>query len=132
MVGLGSEAMDVRPLDLADEAEVQQFYDVSWRAEMGDGRPWNGHWTHDELVASLREPVGDQRMEGFSVFDGATIVGAGVVGFSSLANLDKAWVFPMVDPPRRRQGHGSALLGGLLHRCGELGRTTISMGSVYA
>ena len=46
-VGPGAyvRGMQVRPLDLHDDAQMRTFYDVSWRAEMDDGRPWNGHCT---------------------------------------------------------------------------------------
>ncbi|NUR09003.1 MAG: GNAT family N-acetyltransferase [Nocardioidaceae bacterium] len=124
--------MDARPLDLADDAEVQQFYDVSWRAEMDDGRPWNVHWSREELLTTLREPTADQRMEGFVVVDGDRVVASGVLGLSLRDNVDKAWAYPMVDPPRRRAGAGTALVGAMLARCRELGRPTVSMNAAYA
>jgi len=101
--------METRPLDAFDDEQMRAFYDVSWRAEMEDGRPWNGHWTFEELADQLRTPSGDHRLDGVAAYDGETLVGAGVIGRSLHTNLDKAWVFPMVDPPCRRRGAGSAL-----------------------
>jgi RimJ/RimL family protein N-acetyltransferase len=111
---------------------VKQFFDVTYRAEMEDGRPWNVHWTESELTTTLREPVGDFRMDGFCVDEDGTTKGAGLVGYSTLDNLDKAWVFPTVDPPHRGRGLGSALMSGLLDHCAHLGRTTVTLNAAYA
>jgi GNAT superfamily N-acetyltransferase len=125
--------METRPLDPFDDAQMRAFYDVSWRAEMEDGRPWNTHWTHDELAASLREPPDDHRMEGLQLLDhDGTVLAAGVIGYGLLDNTDKAWVYPMVDPPVRRRGHGTALLEALIARCLALGRSTVTMSASYA
>ena len=130
---LGSVPMETRALDPFDDAQMRAFYDVTWRAEMEDGRPWNIHWTHDELAASLRESPDDHKMEGVQLLDDdGTVLAAGVIGYGLLDNTDKAWVFPMVDPPVRRQGHGTALLEGLIARCHELGRSTVTMNASYA
>jgi GNAT superfamily N-acetyltransferase len=125
--------METRPLDPFDDAQMRAFYDVTWRAEMEDGRPWNIHWTHDELAASLRESPSDHKMEGVQLLDDdGTVLAAGVMGYGLLDNTDKAWVYPMVEPSVRRHGHGSALLEGLIGRCRELGRTTVTMNASYA
>ena len=125
--------METRALDPFDDAQMRAFYDVTWRAEMEDGRPWNGHWTHDELAASLRESPDDHKMEGVQLLgDDGTVLAAGVIGYGLLDNTDKAWVYPMVDPPVRRQGHGTALLEDLIARCHELGRSTVTMNASYA
>jgi GNAT superfamily N-acetyltransferase len=125
--------METGALDPFDDAQMRAFYDVTWRAEMEDGRPWNIHWTHDELAASLRESPDDHKMEGVQVLgDDGTVMAAGVIGYGLLDNTDKAWVYPMVDPPRRRHGHGTTLLEGLIARCHELGRSTVTMNASYA
>jgi GNAT superfamily N-acetyltransferase len=125
--------VETRALDPFDDAQMRAFYAVTWRAEMEDGRPWNIHWTHDELAASLRESPEDHRMEGVQLLDDdGTVLAAGVVGYGLLDNTDKAWVYPMVDPPVRRRRHGTALLEGLVARCHELGRTTVTMNASYA
>lgn len=125
--------METRRLDAFDDQQMRAFYDVTWRAEMEDGRPWNGHWTHAELASNLRESLGDHRMEGVQVLDDdGTVVAAGVVGYTLLDNTDKAWVYPMVDPLRRRQGFGTALLAGLVDRCRELGRSVVTTSASYA
>ena len=124
--------METRPLDAFDDEQMRAFYDVSWRAEMEDGRPWNGHWTYEELADRLRTPSGDHRLDGISVLEGDTVVGAGVIGRSLHDNLDKAWIFPMVDPPHRRRGAGSALVDALLEDARADGRTIVQMSTTYA
>ena len=101
--------MRTRPLDPFDDEQMRAFYDVSWRAEMEDGRPWNGHWTYDELTSTLREPNRDRLMLGHCVYDADTLVGAGIINLGLLDNTDKGWVFAMVDPPYRRRGAGTEL-----------------------
>ena len=93
--------MEVRPLDPHDDAQMRAFYDVSWRAEMDDGRPWNGHWTYDELASTLRDTTPEHRAAGVAAYDGDRLVGAGISMWSEADNVDKAFVFPMVDPPAR-------------------------------
>ena len=54
--------MHARPLDPHDDAQMRAFYDVSWRAEMEDDRPWNGHWTYDELASTLCDTTPEHRL----------------------------------------------------------------------
>jgi RimJ/RimL family protein N-acetyltransferase len=124
--------MQTRPLDPFDDAEMRAFYDVSYRAEMEDGRPWNGHWTYGEVASMLREPSADHEWVGLCTFDGQHLVGAGMAGFSLLDNTDKAYVFPMVDPPARGHGVGGELLDALVRSCADRGRTTVTSNAAYA
>lgn len=124
--------MEIRPLDLADDDEVRRFYDVSYRAEMQDGRPWNGHWTFDEVASLLREQTPDDQAASLAAYDGTTLVGAGLVMYSLVDNTDKAYVFPMVDPPARGSGAGGALVEALVDHCRGLGRTTVTSNAAYA
>jgi GNAT superfamily N-acetyltransferase len=124
--------MQTRPLDPFDDEQLRAFYDVSWRAEMEDGRPWNGHWTYEELTAELREPNRDRLMLGHCAYDGDTLVGAGVVNLGLLDNTDKGWVFAMVDPPHRRRGAGTALVEDMVDRVRADGRTEVLSSASYA
>jgi GNAT superfamily N-acetyltransferase len=124
--------MQTRTLDPHDDEQLHAFYDVSYRAEMEDGRPWNGHWTFDEVASLVREKTPDNQVLGLCVYDGAALVGAGLAMYSLVDNTDKAYVFPMVDPPARGRGAGGALVEALVERCRELGRTTITSNAAYA
>jgi GNAT superfamily N-acetyltransferase len=124
--------MEVRPLDLKDDAQVRAFYDVSWRAEMEDGRPWNGHWTYDELASTLRDTTPAHQVAGLAAYDGDRLVGAGIATWSDLDNLDKGYVFPMVDPPARGRGVGGVLVEALVEHHRAAGRTIVTSEAAYA
>ena len=106
--------LELRPLDLGDDAQVRRVHEIGWRAEKEDGRAWNDFWTYDELARVLREPTGDMQTDAWCAFDGDRMVGAGVVELSLLDNLDKAFVFPVVEPELRGRGIGGFVLDGLL------------------
>ena len=124
--------MQTCPLDPHDDEQMRTFYDVSWRAEMEDGRPWNGHWTDGEVASMLRLPAPDHEWLGLCAYDGEHLVGAGMASFSMLDNTDKAYVFPMVDPAARGRGAGGALLDALVRTCADRGRTTVTSNAAYA
>ena len=124
--------MEVRPLDPHDDAQMRAFYDVSWRAEMEDDRPWNGHWTYDELASTLRDTTPEHRAAGLAAYDGDRLVGAGISMWSEADNVDKAFVFPMVDPPARGRGVGGALLEAMVEQSHAAGRTTVTSSAVAA
>ncbi|MEO5711025.1 MAG: GNAT family N-acetyltransferase [Nocardioidaceae bacterium] len=124
--------MEIRALDLGDDDEVHRFYDVSYRAEMEDGRPWNGHWTFGEVASMMRNPTADAEWLGLCAYDGQELVGAGLASFTLLDNTDKSYVFAMVDPPARGHGAGGALLEALVALSADRGRTTVTSNAAYA
>ena len=124
--------MQERPLDPHDDAQMRAFYDVSWRAEMDDDRPWNGHWTYDELASTLRDTTPEHRAAGLAAYDGDRLVGAGISMWSEIDNVDKTFVFPMVDPPARGRGVGGALLEAMVEQSRAAGRTTVTSNAAYA
>ena len=84
--------------DLADAVFAAEFHRVSAAAAQADGyAPFNEQSLFD-LAARHRTP--------FLVVDGDTAVGAGIVGTGELDLV--------VDPARRRLGHGTAALAALL------------------
>jgi GNAT superfamily N-acetyltransferase len=124
--------MQVRPVDVHDDAQMRRFHEIGWRGEMEDGRPWNAFWTYDEMAAMFRKPTPGQIHEAHGIFDGddpEEMVGGGVLFAGTDDNLDKAIVVPVVEPDRRGRGIGGALLEGLVERARELGRTRILSGT---
>jgi GNAT superfamily N-acetyltransferase len=124
--------MEIRAIDPSDADELRRFYDVSYRAEMADGRDWNGHWTYDEVASMLLDATPEDRSAGLAVYDGDRLVGSGVMSWSDVDNTDKCFVFPMVDPPERGRGVGSALLEAMVDDCRARGRTTVTSSTAYA
>ena len=124
--------MDIRLLDPADDAQLRRFHEIGWRAEKEDGRPWNAFWTYGEMAVMLREQTEDHRMTGVCVFDGGEMVGGGVLGMSLLDNLDKAWMFPAVEPERRGRGIGGELVEALVSCARDEGRTQMLSGTAVA
>jgi GNAT superfamily N-acetyltransferase len=105
---------------------MRRFHKIAWRAEKDDGRPWNSFWTYQEMAGMLREPTDDQRTDCFCVYDGDRMVAGGLVQLSLLDNLDKAWVFPAVEPELRGRGLGSMLLETMLHHARDNGRSQVT------
>jgi GNAT superfamily N-acetyltransferase len=124
--------MEIRAIDPSDADELRRFYDVSYHAEMADGRDWNGHWTYDEVASMLLDATPEDRSAGLAVYDGDRLVGSGVMSWSDVANTDKCFVFPLVDPPERGRGVGSALLEAMVDDCRARGRTTVTSSTAYA
>lgn len=124
--------MQIRPLERSDDDQLRAFYDVTYRAEMEDGRPWNGHWTYGEVASMMRDQTPDDQVVALVAIDGRVPVGAGLMRYSLVDNTDKAYVFPMVDPPARGRGVGGALLEALVEQCHDVGRTTVTSNAAYA
>ena len=79
---------------------------------MEDGRPWNTFQSYEELAVALREPSPGQRADALGTFDGDRMVGGGIVWLSLEDNLDKAFVFPAVEPELRGRGIGGCAARG--------------------
>ena len=123
--------MQTRPIDVHDDAQLRRFHEIGWRAEMEDGRPWNTFQSFEEMAVALREPSPGQRADALGIFDGDRMVGGGIAWLSLEDNLDKAFVFPAVEPDLRGRGIGGALLEALVEHVGGLGRTEVMSGSSY-
>ena len=121
--------MEIRELDVQDDALVRRYHEIVWRAEMEDGRPWNTFQSYEELAIGLREPSPGQRADALGIFDGDEMVGGGIVWLSLEDNLDKAFVFPAVEPDRRGHGIGGELLEGMVEHVRGLGRTKVMSGT---
>ena len=117
--------MDIRPVDLADDALLARLYEIDTAASRL-GREEMPHWSRDAFVGALRSPDEGERMELVAAHlpDGR-VTGWAVAYLFLLDNREKAWLEVEVDPAHARQGFGSALLEHLVAIATADGRTTV-------
>lgn len=108
--------MEVIPLDVHDDAQCRQAYDVVVRSQSFQ-RPWHDPSGFAEAVLMWRFVEEAERQERYVALEGDRIVGALVVWLPMHDNRDKAWVELDVDPVQRGRGVGSALVQRAVERC---------------
>ncbi|MBJ7355966.1 GNAT family N-acetyltransferase [Nocardioides sp.] len=101
--------MDIREIDLADDALMESVYGVDVRSSHL-GRESMPMWTHQEFLGAYRTGDSGERQLLLGAFEGDTLLGYTALWFPLLDNLDKVYVELHVDPPARRRGIGRALL----------------------
>ncbi|HET6627497.1 MAG TPA: GNAT family N-acetyltransferase [Nocardioidaceae bacterium] len=101
--------MDIRTVDVHDDAEIRAWYRVADRAERS-GRPLATFFGEDELITGFREGDPEERAEPFAAYAGTEIVGAGIAFIPLLDNLDKVYFTAGVLPEHRGNGYGDALV----------------------
>ena len=124
------EDMDIRRLDVFDDAEFEHFHDVTERAEAFE-RPHHSSWSLAEAKLEFRRHDPTERGEAWAAYDGGIMVGGVSVWFPLLDNLTKCWGAVGVDPDHRRRGIGSALIAQILTRVEQEGRTIMVIESAY-
>ena len=114
--------MDIRPVALDDAAEFGRFHEVMDSAERFE-RPHAGMWSLEEARILFRDGDPAEHVWGVVAVERDEVVAAGMASLPKEDNRHMGWVMPWVEPQRRRQGLGSEVLGHLLERCREEGRT---------
>jgi GNAT superfamily N-acetyltransferase len=122
--------MEIRQVDLFDDAELARLHEVTERAEAFE-RPHHSSWSLDEARLEFRRHDPTERAEAWAAYDGGTMVGVAHLWFPLLDNLTKCWGSIAVDPDHRRRGIGSALVGQVVTRMGQEDRTTMVTESAY-
>lgn len=117
--------MQIRALDLADEAEMTAAGEVvgrSWR----EGRPHAPAYPAREWVASRRSPDSGESQDLVGCFDtDGVLLGVGILYLFLLDNRDKGWLEVEVDPAHRRRGVGSLLTEHLVEVARAEGREQV-------
>lgn len=119
--------MEIRPVDLADDALMAQLHGVSERA-LRLGRPDAPVWSQADFVGVMRAPDSGERFHLLAARlpgDPDRVVGWGVVYLFLLDNLEKAYLEVQVDPAHARRGVGTALVRELERLAVEEGRTLL-------
>lgn len=118
--------LEITEVDVFDDAALEEWYDVSAAAQregLGDHATVG---TLAELRVAVREPSRIKRLVLYGGRVDATLVVAGGLVLGLLDNTERATFACEVDPARRREGHGTAMLAFLEVRAAELGRTLMS------
>ncbi|MCQ2001070.1 GNAT family N-acetyltransferase [Arthrobacter zhaoxinii] len=98
--------MDIRPLDLTDDAGMAAAYRVECAANQNVRTGWTP-LGREARILGWRTPNGWQnRLVG--AWNGATLLGF-AAGMNSVDTPDTTWIFVWVDPAHQNTGVGSAL-----------------------
>ena len=101
--------MELRPVDIHDDAVMRDFHRVVDRANHVD-REDAPRLTCDEFVAAVRAPDSGERADHVAAYDGDTMLGVATAYLFLLDNTDKGWLEVSVHPDHRGRGVGTALL----------------------
>lgn len=119
--------VDVRAVDLDDDAQLRQVYDVR-SAAARLGRPRAPHWSFAEYLAAVRSPDQGEKFDLVAAWSREAtprVLGAAIVYVFLLDNLDKAWLEVDVDPAHARRGVGSVLMEHVCALATQQGRTVL-------
>jgi GNAT superfamily N-acetyltransferase len=116
--------VEIRPLDLADDAQMRAAYELTSRAERL-GREDAPHWTFENFLGALRSPDSGESQDLRVGYVDGQMVAYGVLYMFLLDNTDKAWLEVRVDPDHRRRGYGRELLEHLAAIAEADGRTEL-------
>lgn len=116
--------MEVREIDIHEDAEVRAWWEVSKAADAYGREEYVSFWSLRAATASLRAPNNSMCQVPLAAFEGREIVGVDQLHYPLLDNTHLSYVSPLVLPERRGRGIGSALLDTSLDLIRQLGRTT--------
>jgi RimJ/RimL family protein N-acetyltransferase len=122
---------DIRKNDVHDDDVMHRVFEIT-RAAMAHERPDAPMWTERENTTEYRADDPGEQVESYGAYDGDEMVGCALYAVFSNDNTDKAFLIPWVEPGRRRQGIGSALLERLVDTAAEAGRTVMLSQAIYA
>ena len=108
-----ASSMDLREFTADDAASVRIATGIENVRNAVDA-PWELPLSEHRMAMEVRHGWDGEPGRYFLAYDGDTAVGLGHIGASEWDNLDLAWLDLKVLPERRRSGHGTALLDGLL------------------
>jgi GNAT superfamily N-acetyltransferase len=114
--------VDIRPLNLDDDAEMRAAFEVNRNAELV-GREQAPHWSFENFLGAMRSTDSGERMESYVGFVDGAMVSFGVIYLFLLDNTDKGFVEVRVDPAHQRQGYGRQMLDHLMAIADADGRT---------
>lgn len=119
--------MEIREIDVDDDAEFGQFFEIMRDAETFE-RPDAPMWSEHECAVMFRHEEPDERWTAYAAFDDGddtTMIGIGVMVLALSDNTDKAFLDIDVAPDMRGRGVGSAILSFLEDESLRAGRSVM-------
>jgi GNAT superfamily N-acetyltransferase len=118
--------MEVRRVDVHDDAQVRAFYEVLRRAETTERSAVETPFPSEHaMITWLRHDDAAQQLLTYGAYDGGELVGSAWTALPQLDNTDLAWLAIDVPPENRRRGIGTALLDRMTEEIGALDRHQI-------
>ncbi len=114
----------VRPLDRTDEAVNRRAFDVAVAADSYE-RPHYSPPAYSEWLLEYTDHSPLERLDPLGAFVGDELVGFAGFWLPQRTNTHQAWQWVCVEPQRRGQGIGTALVAALVGRAHALGRTEL-------
>jgi GNAT superfamily N-acetyltransferase len=110
-----------RPLDPADDADMDAFQDVYAAAELAED-PEASLYSREDGAAMLSTPESASLFDAFGTFAGDRMVAETILMGSMRDNLELGQVLLWVDPQHRRRGFGTRALAHVEEHAGTRGR----------
>jgi GNAT superfamily N-acetyltransferase len=121
---------DIRKVDVHDDDAMHRVFEITHAAEHYE-RADAPTWTERENTAEFRANDPGELIECYGAYDGDAMVGCALYALFLNDNTDKAFILPWVEPDRRRQGIGSALVEHLVDLAVDAGRAVLLSQSAY-
>lgn len=123
--------MDIRRIDVHDDALFEAFFEIMRAAELFE-RPGMPMWSHHEAAVIFRAQDPDEETLAYAAFEGELMVGIAAMFLPLNDNTDKVYAEVDVAPDQRRRGIGSALLRHIVSETRAAGRSTLLTEAKYA
>lgn len=116
--------MDIREIDVSDDAQFHDFYTVLRNSKL-HGRPDAPVWSEREARVVFRGPDPTQEARAFAAYEEGHVVGVAEYFLPLLDNTHMAYFEVLVSPQNRRRGIGGAVLRHVVDVASGHGRTVL-------
>jgi GNAT superfamily N-acetyltransferase len=116
--------MEIRELDVADDAALRRFWEIGKAADNAS-RPYDFYVPWETALATYRSGRPGFRDALLAAFEGGAMVGRAFIRLPELDNRHLAFADFHVDPPHQRRGIGRALVADVEERVRTEGRASV-------
>jgi RimJ/RimL family protein N-acetyltransferase len=124
--------LQVQPIDLREDAEIDEFHDVYLAAELATGADIASPWMREEVRVMLQERGSHRNADAYVGRLDGRVVAAGFLFTTIWDNLDSADISVHVLPDERRRGHGTTALAALEAEALRRHRTLVNAEATWA